>query len=52
MIVLSHLCIEHTRFAEVRQRHYDAGSVRQLFQEISVIEVFDFLQEVGLFDRM
>ncbi len=34
--------------AEVRQRHCDAENFQQLFHEISVVYVFDFLREIGL----
>ena len=44
--------IECGNFAQVRQRYYDAEKLQQLFQEISVTYVFDFLREIGLFDRI
>ena len=44
-LTVGHIMIESGDFMEVRQR-YDAQNMRQLFEGISVIEVFDFsLQE-------
>ena len=40
---MEHVLIGREDFVEARQRDYDAGNVRQLFQEVSVTEVFDFL---------
>ena len=47
-LTVKHFLIECEDFAEVRQR-YDAESLLQLFQQINVIYVFDFLLEIGLF---
>ena len=49
---VEHILIECGEFAEVRQRYYDAENLQQLFQEISVAYVFDFLCEIGLFYRI
>ena len=38
--------------AEVRYTNYDAENITQLFQEISVVEVFDFLRDLGLSCRI
>ena len=35
----------------VGQGHYDVENIRHLYPEISVTEVFYFLQEIGLFYR-
>ncbi len=35
-------------FAEVRQRYYEAESLQQLFHEINVTYLFDFLCEIVL----
>ena len=45
------ILIECGDFTEVRQRYYDAENLRQLFQESSVTDVFDFLWEIGLLFR-
>ena len=45
---MEQILIECGDFTEVRQRHYDVGNIGHTFQEISVIEVFDFLQEIGM----
>ncbi len=44
--------IECGDFAEDRKRYYDAKSLQQLFQQISVTYVFDFLRGMGLFYRI
>ena len=49
---VGYFLIEFGDFAEVRQRYYDAQNVKQLFQEISNTEIFDFLWEIGLFYRI
>ena len=48
---VEHILIEYGDFEEVRQR-YDARNLQQLFQEISITYVFDFLYEIGLFYRI
>ena len=50
-LTVEHIRIECEDYAEVRQRYYDAKNL-QLFQEISVTYVFDFLREIGLFYRI
>ena len=42
-LTMEHILIEYGDFAEVRQKHYHAESLRELFREISVTEVFDLL---------
>ena len=42
-LTVEHILTECGDLAEVRQRHYDDGNMRQLFQEISVTDEFDFL---------
>ena len=39
------------KLAKVGQR-YEAENLQQLFQEISVTDIFDFLWEIGLFYRI
>ena len=46
-LTVEHIHIEYGDFTEARQRHYDAGNLRQVFQEISVAEVLDFLLEIA-----
>ena len=40
---MRHILIECGDFAEVRQRYCDSENLTQLFHEISVTYVFDFL---------
>ena len=51
-LTVEHVLFEGGDFAEVRQIYYDAKDLQQLFQEISVTHVFDFLCEIGLFYRI
>ena len=51
-LTVQHILVECGDFMEVRQRHYDTENIGQFFQEISVVVVFIFLQERGLFDRI
>ncbi len=51
-LTVEHILVECGDFAEVRQRYYDAESLQQLFHEINVTYVFDFLHEIGLFYRI
>ena len=51
-LTVEHILIECGDFVEVRQRYYDAESLQQLFQEIRVTYMFDFLRETGLFYRI
>ena len=37
---------------KLTQRYYDAERLQQLFQEISVTYIFDYLHEIGLFHRI
>ena len=46
---VEHILIECGDFVEMRQKYYDAESLQQLFQEISVTYLFDFLHETRLF---
>ena len=41
-LTVEHIPIKCGDFAEVKQRHYDAESLRQQFQEISIIKVHVF----------
>ena len=50
-LTAEHILIECGDSAEVRQRYYDAENL-QLFQEISVTYVFDFLRGIGLYCRI
>ena len=51
-VTVEHILIECGDVAEVRQRYYEAESLQQLFQQISVTYVFEFLHEIGLFYRI
>ena len=41
-LIVEHILIECEDFVDVRQTYYDVENFRQLFQEISVKEVFQF----------
>ncbi len=43
-LTVEHILIECGDFAEVRQRYYEAERLQQLFEEINVRYVFDFLR--------
>ncbi len=47
-LTVEHILIRCGDFVEVRQSHYDANSLQQLFQETRVTYLFDFLHEIGL----
>ena len=47
-LTVEHILIECRDFVEVRQRFYN-GQNLQLFHEICVTKVFEFLHEIGLF---
>ncbi len=49
---MEHIRVECGDFAEVRQRYSEAESLQQLFQQINVTYVFDFVREIGLFYRI
>ncbi len=51
-LTVEHILIECGDFAEVRQRYDGAKNLQQLLQEISVTNIFAFLQEIGLFYRI
>ena len=48
-LAVEHNLFECGDFAEVRQRYYEAENLQQLFREISVTDIFDFLWEIRLF---
>ncbi len=50
-LIVEYILIECKDFVGARQRYYNAENLQQLFQEISVTYVFDFLHEIGLFYR-
>ena len=50
-LTVEHILVESADIVEVGQRYHEAGSLQQLFQEISVADTFVFLQEMGLFYR-
>ncbi len=51
-ITVEHILIKCGDFAEVRQKYYDAEILQQLFQQISVTYVLEFLHEIELFYRI
>ena len=51
-LTVEHIVVECGDFAEVRERYYEAESLQQLFQQINVTYVFDFLCEIELFYRI
>ena len=40
---VEHILIECGVLTDIRQIHYDAETLRQLFHEINITEVFDFV---------
>ena len=51
-LTVEHILIEWGDFLEVRQRYFDAEGLQQLFQEIRVTHIFDFVSEIRLFYRI
>ena len=45
-VTVEHILIECGSFAEVKQRYYDFENIRQPFQEINVVGIFDYLQYI------
>ena len=48
-LTVKHILIECTDFAVVRQRHYTANSMKELFEKVDPSKILSFLMEIGLF---
>ena len=49
---VEHILIGSGDFVDIRQRFYDAENGKQLFQRVRVTGIFDFLQEIRLFNNI
>ena len=49
---MEYILIECGDFAKVVHRYLDAENLQQLFEEINVTDICDFLWEIGLIHRI
>ena len=51
-LTVKHILIECADFLQTREKYYDVQNMKELFEEVCVENIFEYLREIGLFPKI
>ena len=51
-LTVAHILTECADFLETREKYYDVQNMQELFEDVPVESIFDYLKEIGLYRKI
>lgn len=52
LLSVEHILLHCTQYASIRRKHFDVGSLQELFDKVSLCSIIDFVKEAGVYYKL